>query len=242
MIEEPSILIKVDLHCHTEASADCITPLSLFPDRLREKGISVQAITDHDAIWGAQKLQEIVAAEASNGRSDLTIIVGEEVSTTEGEIIGLFLKEEIPPRMSPEETIACIKEQGGLVLLPHGFDPMKRYRLRPEARERLANVIDIIETFNARLSSRRYNQIAREWALAHELPMSAGTDAHTLLDVGSAWTALPEQPINSPQDLLLALQGTNPAGKWVHPWMAFGFKIWDRARRRLQAKWIRMKT
>ena len=90
--------MKIDLHCHSEASADCSTPLELFPGRCRERGVWVQAITDHNQIWGAQKLQEMVEEEkVKKAGFPLTIIVGEEVSTLNGEIIGLFLKERIPP-------------------------------------------------------------------------------------------------------------------------------------------------
>ncbi|HEY3474416.1 MAG TPA: PHP domain-containing protein, partial [Anaerolineales bacterium] len=153
--------MKIDLHCHTEASADCSTPLALFPARCRERGVWVQAITDHNEIWGAQKLQEMVEEqEIKKAGFPLTIIVGEEVSTVNGEIIGLFLKERIPAGMSPKETVAAIKEQGGLVLLPHGFDPMKRWRLQPAALETIEDEIDIVETFNARISRPRWNQAA----------------------------------------------------------------------------------
>ena len=142
--------MRLDLHCHSEASADCVTPLASFPARCRARGIRVQAITDHNEVWGAQKLKEMVQ---NSGADDLTIIVGEEVSTREGEIVGLFLNEKIPAGLSPEETVAAIKNQGGLVLLPHGFDPLKRHRLKPEALERVQNDIDIVEVFNARIST-----------------------------------------------------------------------------------------
>jgi len=102
--------MKIDLHCHSEASADCSTPLALFPSRCRERKVWVQAITDHNEIWGAQKLQEMVEEEQGKKTGlPLTIIVGEEVSTINGEIIGLFLKERIPAGMSPKETVAAIK-------------------------------------------------------------------------------------------------------------------------------------
>ena len=120
--DKPINTLRLDLHCHSEASVDCITPLNAFPARCREQGIDIQAITDHNEIWGAQRLRELAG-------DDLTVIVGEEVSTSEGEIIGLFLKEKIPKGLSPEETVAEIKAQGGLVLLPHGFDPARRHLL-----------------------------------------------------------------------------------------------------------------
>lgn len=226
--------MKIDLHCHSEASSDCSTPLVLFPARCRERGVRVQAITDHNLIWGAQKLQELVEEEKiKQAGFPLTIIVGEEVSTTHGEIIGLFLKEPVAAGMSPKETVAAIKEQGGLVLLPHGFDPLKRWRLQPAALETVADQIDIVETFNARISQLRWNQAAVDWSKLHNLPMSAGSDAHTLADIGSAWVEVPVQHIGGPQDLLQALQSGVPVGEWTHPVIAFAYKLWDRSLRRL---------
>jgi len=226
--------MKIDLHCHTEASADCSTPLDLFPARCRERGVWVQAITDHDQIWGAQKLQEMVEEEKiKKAGFPLTIIVGEEVSTIYGEIIGLFLKEKVPAGMSPKETVAAIKEQGGLVLLPHGFDPLKRWRLQPAALETIEDEIDIVETFNARISQLRWNQAAVEWSKVHRRPMSAGSDAHTLADIGSAWVEVPVRQVKTPQDLLTALESGVPVGEWTHPVIAFAYKFWDRSLRRL---------
>jgi predicted metal-dependent phosphoesterase TrpH len=229
--------MKIDLHCHSEASDDCSTPLVLFPARCRERGVWIQAITDHNEIWGAQKLQEVVEEEkVKKAGFPLTIIVGEEVSTVNGEIVGLFLKERVPPGMSPKETAAAIKEQGGLVLLPHGFDPLKRWRLHPTALETVADQIDIVETFNARISQLRWNQAAVDWSKLHGLPMSAGSDAHTLADIGSAWVEVPVQQVRGPQDLLAALQSGVPVGEWTHPVLAFAYKLWDRSLRRLRVR------
>ena len=187
--------MKTDLHCHTEASHDCSTPLDLFPARCLARQVMVQAITDHNQIWGAQKLKEKVEERAEEVGVRLTVIVGEEISPREGEVIGLFLEERIEPGLGPEETIDQIKAQGGLVLLPDGFDPLKRWRLRPEALLRTADSIDIIETFNARISQPRWNQAAVTWAQEHGVLMSAWSDTHTLADIGSAWVEVPYQAI-----------------------------------------------
>lgn len=217
--------MRIDLHCHSEASADCVTPLSSFPARCRARGIRVQAITDHNEVWGAQKLEEMVA---KSGADDLTIIVGEEVSTREGEIVGLFLSEKIPAGLSPEETVAAIKSQGGLVLLPHGFDPLKRHRLKPEALERIADSVDIVEVFNARISRRKWNLAGSTWAATHGKPESAGSDAHTVRDIGSAWVEAPLRKIATPQDLLSVLNDTSSEvdGEWTHPAVALIYKGW----------------
>jgi predicted metal-dependent phosphoesterase TrpH len=228
--------MQIDLHCHSEASYDCDTLLRSFPQRCKERNIRVQAITDHNQIWGAQKLQEIAQEGAEEKGVKLTVIVGEEVSTREGEIIGLFLVERIDPGLRPEETVERIKAQGGLVLLPHGFDPMKRWRLQPEARQRISDSIDLVETFNARISQPRWNRAAVAWAQDHKALMSAGSDAHTLADIGSAWVETPYQAIGGPEDLLRALEGGTPVGEWTHPGIAFAYKLWDRTRRRFASR------
>lgn len=219
--------MRIDLHCHTEASFDCVTPISRVLARCREKEIVVQAITDHNLIWAAERLKELSLSEADGDIPNPTIIVGEEVSTNEGEIIGLYLRDRVPAGLSPEESIARIKDQGGLVLLPHGFDPLKRKRLRPTALARVADAIDIVETFNTRVSRPRWNQTANDWAVAHEALKAAGSDAHTLADIGSAWVETPLRPIEGPEDLLAALRVGTVVGEWTHPLFAFAYKMWD---------------
>ncbi|PZA08879.1 MULTISPECIES: PHP domain-containing protein [unclassified Meiothermus] len=220
-------MMRIDLHCHSEASADCRTPLAAFPGRCKARGITVQAITDHNEIWGAQRLREMTLG------SELTVIVGEEVSSRDGEIIGLFLREKIPAGLSAEETVERIKAQGGLVLLPHGFDPLKRYRLTPSALERIAGQIDIVESFNARISRPTWNRAAAQWADERGLPKSAGSDAHTLAQVGAAWVQAPQRPIHTPADLLAALREGTVMGEWTHPVLAFVQKLWDMGRKRM---------
>jgi predicted metal-dependent phosphoesterase TrpH len=228
-------MMKIDLHCHSQASPDCVTPLVDIPARCAQRQIGVQAITDHNLIWGAQKLRDLVAEQAGDTTPRLKVIVGEEISSTEGEIVGLFLKQRVEAGLTPEATVEHIKAQGGLVLLPHGFDPLKRFRLRPEALVRIAGAVDIVETFNARISNPRWNRAAVQWAEAHDVLMSAGSDAHTLVDIGSAWVEVPAQQVHSPQDLLDALQDGVPVGEWTHPIIAFLFKMWDRLLRKLRA-------
>jgi predicted metal-dependent phosphoesterase TrpH len=229
-------MMKMDLHCHTEASYDCTTPLEAIIERCLEQEVAVQAITDHNEIWGALELQAMLAGGKNGsiaGSAALTFIVGEEITTSEGEIIGLFLREKIEAGLTPEETVRQITAQGGLVLLPHGFDPLKRWRLKPEARQRIAGAIDIVETFNARISRPRWNRAGVSWAEERGLCMSAGSDAHTLNDIGSAWVEIPKQRINGPVALLSALKGGTPVGRWTHPALAFGYKMWDQTRRRV---------
>ena len=223
--------MRIDLHCHSESSWDSSSPLKEIPERCVEKNIRIQAMTDHDQIFGAQELQKTVL---SQGNIPLSIIVGEEISTSEGEIIGLFLTHKIEAGLSPEKTVAEIKEQGGLVLLPHGFDPLKRWHLKAEARKRIASSIDIVETFNARISRPRWNRVAVKWAEEKRVLMSAGSDAHTIADIGSAWVEVAARPILSPADLMAALKDGVPMGVWTHPVIAFFYKMVDRTRRKIR--------
>lgn len=219
--------MKIDLHCHTEASWDCITPLAKVLPRCQAQGIAVQAITDHNEIWAAQELRALAETRLAEGEEAPTIIVGEEISTREGEIIGLFLHERIPRDLSAEETVRRIKEQGGLVLVPHGFDPINFKRLRPATLARIASTVDIIEVFNTRISKPRWNQAAAAWAAEHGVLKSAGSDAHTLADIGSAWVETAERSIRSPEDLLSALQAGTAQGVWTHPLRALSYKVVD---------------
>ncbi|GAA5513244.1 hypothetical protein Dcar01_01972 [Deinococcus carri] len=217
-------VMRMDLHTHTEVSHDCRTPLRDIPAWLLRTNTRVIAVTDHDQQRGGPELARIVADLGLGDR--LSIIPGEEVTTSEGELIGLFLRERIPPRLTPEETVREIKAQGGLVMLQHGFDPLKRYRLRPEATLRIADQIDIVETFNSRLSRHHWNRVAAQWAQERGLPVCAGSDAHTLRDIGEAWVETPFRTVQTPEHLLAALREGVVGGHWTHPVYAYGRKQW----------------
>ncbi len=208
--------MRIDLHCHTLASYDCRTTLTQVLERCEQTHINVLAVTDHNQIWGAVELQRM-----TEKHPDLRVIVGEEISTREGELIGLYLQHVIPAGLTPDETVSEIHAQGGLVLLPHGFDPLKVHRLRAAALERIGAEIDIVETFNARISRRSWNGVAEAWARARALPMSAGSDAHIGAHIGDAWVTAPQRPINSAADLLAALREGQVNGVWTHPLWAF---------------------
>jgi predicted metal-dependent phosphoesterase TrpH len=213
--------MRIDLHCHTLASSDCRTKLEVIPEACRARGIDILAITDHNQIWGAQKLKEIAPPE-------LNVIVGEEVYTAEGEIIGLYLTELIPRDLTPEETIERIHAQGGLALLPHGFDPLKPSRLQPDARRRVQNQLDIIEGLNGHVSWTGWNARARRWAQTHDKPASAGSDAHRAEDIGSVYLETPQRLVHTPADLLEALRAGQIFGTWRNPVMSYFRERWAR--------------
>jgi predicted metal-dependent phosphoesterase TrpH len=166
-------------------------------------GLSPIFLTDHDGIDGARSLVEAGKA----------VIVGEEILTTEGELIGLFLKEQVPARLSPEEAIAAIKEQGGLVYLEHPYDTSRR-NLREEAIERIAGQIDIVEVFNGR-SQLEINRRAEELRSTLGVAAGAGSDAHTLREIGSVYMEM--EAFDGAHDFLAKLR----SGKVVtrgRPW------------------------
>ena len=176
--------MKADLHVHTCYSKDSTSSLEKIVQYCLDTGINCLAITDHDTISGALEMNRI---------APFKIIVGEEVLTTCGEIIGLFLTEEIPPRLPPEETIARIKAQGGLVCIPHPFDRFRPHsRLRRDALERIIPDVDLIEIYNSRTFLQRDSLRALQFAQSHGLPCTVGSDAHVVGEIGRSFIDLPE--------------------------------------------------
>jgi predicted metal-dependent phosphoesterase TrpH len=188
----------VDLHCHTSASFDSLATPQAVARTAAARGMTHLAITDHDRIDGALEAQ----AEAPPG---LTVIVGEEIRTLDGDLIGLFLQHAVRPGLSARDTIAAIRVQGGLVGIAHPFDRFRGSLLRNPAMAALAGEVDWIETWNARLVGRG-NEHAAEFAVEHARPGVAVSDAHTTLEVGVAYTILDGSP-DTPAALLSALPG-----------------------------------
>jgi predicted metal-dependent phosphoesterase TrpH len=198
-----------------------ITPQALVKC-CQKKGINCIAVTDHNTMDGVAAVQRI---------APFRVIAAEEIKTTEGEVVGYFLSEPIPPRLSPEETVARIKAQGGLVAVPHPFDRLRRERLREAALLRVLPQIDIIEVLNARVTVSRDNRSAADFAAEHNLACSAGSDAHSLLEVGTAYVEMPE--FDSPDEFLASLRESTLCGGRSVPLVHF-ISTWAKVRRRLR--------
>ena len=168
---------RVDLHAHTFWSSDCLTQYEALIEMCRQRNIDVLAITDHNRIEGALELAS---------RRLMPIIVGEEINSTEGEIIGLFISELIPRGLSPEETIFEIKRQNGIVYVPHPFDRVRRSVIKRDALLRIADRVDAIETLNARIHIPADNISAIRFAQDRGLAQGGGSDAHIANEVGHA--------------------------------------------------------
>ncbi|HUK93819.1 MAG TPA: glycosyltransferase [Gaiellaceae bacterium] len=190
--------IVADLHLHTSWSHDCGIPVEDLLDHAEAEGLGAIAVTDHNVFGGA-----LEAAELARGR-DLIVIPGEEVKTDgQGEVIGLFLSEEIPRGMSFGDTIAAIRAQGGIVYVPHPFDRLHAIPDPATLHEHLAE-IDVLEVYNARLLFEAYNDEALRFARKYGLTMGAGSDAHVLQGVGTG--ALRLRGFDGPEEFLASLQ------------------------------------
>ena len=171
--------IVCDLHMHTSWSHDCLVEPGELVEHAEAEGLGAIAVTDHNAFGGA--LEAVEAGKAAN----VLVIPGEEVKTDgQGEVIGLFLRREIQRGLSFAETIAAIKEQGGLVYLPHPFDRMHAIPDAKTIHRHLAD-IDVFEVYNARLLFEQYNDEALRFARKYNLTRGAGSDAHVLQGVGT---------------------------------------------------------
>jgi predicted metal-dependent phosphoesterase TrpH len=183
----------VDLHSHTSASFDSLASPRAVVRAAASRGLTHLAITDHDRIDGALEAREMAAREAL----PLAVLVGQEIRTRQGDLIGVFLERPIRSGLDAFEAIEEVRAQGGLVGIPHPFDRFRSSLLgtgEVDKLEELAPLVDWVETHNARIMVGNGNQRAAEWAVEHELPGVAVSDAHAVLEIGVAYVALDGDP------------------------------------------------
>lgn len=215
-------MIRADLHLHTAASPDSLlTPEDLIR-ACREQGLNCVAVTDHNRLDGA-------LAVARQAPPELQVIAGEEVYTTAGELLGLFLDHEIPPARPAGETARVIRAQGGLVGVPHPCDGWRR-ALRLDVLRQLwqAGLLDFIEGLNGRSLRQQDNERAAALGRELGLPLSAGSDAHGAAEVGSCMVVMPA--FATPEEFLAALARGQLAGRPSPLWARFD-SLWARIRR-----------
>lgn len=188
-------MIKADLHIHTRYSGDSDITFEKLIGRCRKLGLGAVAVTDHGTAEGALEL--------SKRDLPFKLIVGEEVASTEGEIIGFFLKESVPNGLSPEETIQRIRQQGGIVCVPHPFDRYRSSAMQAATLERIAGQIDILEVFNARTIPAQNLSLPADFAKKHHLLSGAGSDSHSASEVGRAYITIPD--FNNRDDFLKSM-------------------------------------
>ncbi len=203
-------LVRYDLHLHTEFSPDCDTALAGIEAHCLSRGLTGLAVTDHDTIEGALRLRDQVR--------ELRVIIGEEVTTRDGDVIGLFVRERIAPGMSALETIQAIHAQGGLAYLPHPFDKQRARRTGGASLAGIIADVDIVEAFNGKVGRDRYNLLATEFARRHSKIMGGGSDAHSLRAIGTVYNEFTwDDPALSPQTFLAGLANARLVGQRRSP-------------------------
>ena len=213
--------IRLDMHMHTEYSRDSRVALADFAELAQKAQISAVCITDHDTIEGGLRLREM--------GTGLQVIVGEEITTADGELVGLYLEKKVAPGQSADRSIDLIHEQGGLAYVPHPFSRNRRRHLRRAVLERVAAKLDIVEVFNAREVASSSNIQALEFARAHDLPGGVGSDSHRRIEIGRAYVDI--APFVTPAELLVALRegkvtGTlTGMGIHLRTWVDIGTKF-----------------
>ena len=222
--------IRMDLHSHTYFSYDAITSPEEMVRRYTAAGIGCVAVTDHHEIRGALLLREM---------APFRVIVGEEIRSTGGDIIGLFLRETIPEGLSPAETLDEIRRQGGVSYLPHPFGRrgLSRTVMAAFSAPDILDRLDVVEAFNSRNLTDEANRLARAFAERHGLRLGAGSDAHTPFEIGNAFVVAEE--FDAPIGLLAALRGAEIVGRRTP--LALRAALNNRLRRRVGA-WRRRAT
>ncbi len=183
--------VFADFHIHTRFSRDSLLTEERFVRIALERGLTHVAITNHNNVEGAIAVRDKARELGLDDR--LTVILGEEVSTSAGEVVGLFLQRTIPRGLTADETADAIHAQGGLVVVPHPFDPFRNAHIREEPLTRLAEAgkIDAIEVFNCRVTLSRHNFKAAEFAARYGIPGIAASDAHSAYEIAMASNVLP---------------------------------------------------
>jgi predicted metal-dependent phosphoesterase TrpH len=197
--------VRVDLHNHSMWSGDSTTTPEELVEAVVEAGIDVLCLTDHATINGARQLADVLPCR---------VVVGEEVRTSAGELIGLFLTDRLPPGLDPFETARRIRDQGGLVYVPHPFDAM-RSCIDEGVLHGLADagLLDAVEVWNAKTSLASLDQRAADFAAGRGLPGGAGSDAHVAEGLGAAYVELVD--FDGPVSFLAALADARVVG---HRW------------------------
>ena len=214
--------LRVDLHSHTHFSRDGLTTPEEYVEHCLRAGIDCAAVTDHNNIAGALEVQRI---------APFRVIIAEEVKTPEGEVIGLFLRDEVQKGMSPEETVRAIREQGGIVVVPHPFDRIRRgAALGEKALARIIDDVDAIEVFNSRTTLRRDNERALQYARDHRKLGTGGSDSHSKGEIGHVIVEMPA--FGGRDDFLEALSLAMIRGRYS-PMYTRLFTTWAKLRWRL---------
>ena len=200
-------MISAEFHCHTYASKDSLTHPADLVSMARRKGIDRIIVTDHNTIQGA------LAAQLLDPE---LVIVGEEIMTTKGEILAAYVREEIPPGLSPQETIRRLKDQGAFISVSHPFDRLRSGGWNEGDLLEILSLVDAIEVYNSRCMLPSFNRRAREFAEKHDIAGTVGSDAHAAFEVGRSFLLLDQ--FEGPDVMRQVVRKGIPRVKWSPPW------------------------
>lgn len=210
-------MLRVEFHCHTRYSKDSLVSPQTLVDTCRKKGIDRVIVTDHNRIEGAQEAHEI---------DPQRVIVGEEIMTTQGELLTAFVSESVPRGLPPMEAIQRLRAQGAFISVSHPFDFEQSRGWKTEDLIAIIPYVDAIETYNARCANELPNELAQRFAADHHLLGTAGSDAHIAWELGKANLLVPE--FSDAAGLKAALGSAVPkvsrSGGWVH-FMSFYARV-----------------
>ncbi|MCC6298198.1 MAG: PHP domain-containing protein [Anaerolineales bacterium] len=201
-------MLSVEFHCHTIASKDSLTRPRALVDACRRKGIDRVVITDHNTVAGARAAQKL---------DPELVIVGEEILTTRGEILAAFVTEEIPPGLTPQETIRRLREQEAFISVSHPFDKFREGGWREEDLLEILPLVDAIEVFNSRCWLPRFNEQALRFAEKHDVAGTVGSDAHTAFELGRSLLRL--EQFEGPDEMRKVVRRGIPQVRWSPPWI-----------------------
>ena len=207
------VQLRVEFHCHTAASKDSLTSPERLLAACRKKGIDRVVVTDHNTLRGALQAK-ILDPER--------VIAGEEIMTTEGELLAAFVQEEVPPGLPPREAIARLRAQNAFISVSHPYDIFRGGHWRAAALLEITPLVDAIETFNARCWLPRFNRRAAAYARQYHLMGTVGSDAHTAAELGAATLRLPE--FHDAATLKAALAEAQPKVHLLPPWVHLASK------------------
>jgi predicted metal-dependent phosphoesterase TrpH len=213
--------LLVELHLHTRSSFDSAMTPEAAVAACQRRGITCLAVTDHNRIEAAWEVHRL---------APFPVIIGEEIRTSEGELIAYFLQDEIPRGLSPEESIERVRGQGGVVGVPHPFDRFRGGVLKRTTLMRIAPLIDFVEAFNARNLLLRDSLLGAVFARERGLRATVGSDAHTPREVGTAYLRMPA--FEDPAGFLAALEQAEMVSRRSPAWVHF-FSKWHTWRTRL---------
>lgn len=213
--------IKTEMHCHTHFSGDgFITPLQL-ERRCRKRNIDCICLTDHNTMQGVWEFSDKV---------NIRIIAGQEISTGQGDLTGLFLKDEVESGLGLQRTIEAIRTQKGVVYLPHPFDKFRKSSVKSADAERISENIDVIEIFNSRTFDAECNTMALEFARANDIVIAVGSDAHHQFEIGNAYMLMDD--FDGPESFLASVKKAT----YVTRKCSFGLRLYIKALKLLTGK------